>query len=75
MRQVGDFRRARQPRQIIERLNSGLNEALGSDAVVAAITKEGGEPLPTTPEELGQILSAEIEKWRRVIIEAGIKPI
>jgi tripartite-type tricarboxylate transporter receptor subunit TctC len=71
----GIFAPAQAPRQIIDRLNSGLNEALGTDAVVAAITKEGGEPLPTTPAELGQILSAEIEKWRRVIIEAGIKPI
>jgi tripartite-type tricarboxylate transporter receptor subunit TctC len=71
----GIFAPAQAPPQIIERLNSSLNEALGTDAVVAAITKEGGEPLPTTPEQLGQILFAEIEKWRRVIIEAGIKPI
>ena len=70
----GIFAPARAPRQIIERLNSSLNKALRTVAVVAAITKEGGEPLPATPEELGQILSAEIDKWRRVIIEAGIKP-
>jgi tripartite-type tricarboxylate transporter receptor subunit TctC len=69
------FAPAGTPRQIIERLNSSVNKALTMDAVVAAITKEGGEPLPTAPEELGQILSAEIEKWRRVIIEAGIKPV
>jgi tripartite-type tricarboxylate transporter receptor subunit TctC len=69
------FAPAGTPRPIIERLNSSVNKALTTDAVVAAITKEGGEPLPTAPEELGQILSAEIEKWRRVIIEAGITPL
>jgi hypothetical protein len=33
----------------------------------------GLEPLPTSPDELSGRLRAEIDKWRRVIREAGIE--
>jgi tripartite-type tricarboxylate transporter receptor subunit TctC len=35
---------------------------------------QGAEASPTTPAEFGAFVKKEIDKWGRVIREAGIKP-
>jgi tripartite-type tricarboxylate transporter receptor subunit TctC len=35
---------------------------------------QGVEPVGGTPEQLGTHIAAEIDKWARVVKEAGIKP-
>jgi tripartite-type tricarboxylate transporter receptor subunit TctC len=34
----------------------------------------GGEPVTGTPEESGALIRSEIERWGRLVREAGIKP-
>jgi hypothetical protein len=34
----------------------------------------GGEPLPGSPAEFGNLISEETEKWGQVVRAAGIKP-
>jgi tripartite-type tricarboxylate transporter receptor subunit TctC len=44
-----------------------------SDHVVNRLREEGAEVVASTPEEYGAHIRADIEKWARVIKEAGIR--
>jgi tripartite-type tricarboxylate transporter receptor subunit TctC len=61
------------PREIIVRLNAGVNKALQIPAVRARLTEVGYVALGGTPEDYGRIIAAEMEKWGKIIREAGIK--
>ena len=64
---------AKTPREIIDRLNRELVKALNDPAVVDLLNKQGLEPSPSTPEELGQYMKKEYEIWGKVVKQAGIK--
>ncbi len=54
-------------------LNKHLGDALNSTAVQSRMAALGIEPLPSTPEQLGQFAARERERWGRVVREANIK--
>ena len=59
------------PRDVVDRLNTAMNEVL-SDPMVAALFRELGASLVTTsPAELDRFIGREIEKYRRILSEAG----
>ena len=62
------------PREIVDRLNKGVNTALADPKLKARILDLGGVPMPMTPAEFGQFLAVETEKWGKVIRAANIKP-
>jgi tripartite-type tricarboxylate transporter receptor subunit TctC len=62
------------PRPIVERLNKELRAALASEAVKRRILQEGGEPLPTTPEQHAAVIDREEIKWSALIKSIGAKP-
>jgi tripartite-type tricarboxylate transporter receptor subunit TctC len=51
-----------------------VTESFRSQGVQAAFAKIGGEPIGSSPEEFRRYLEREIEKWRKVVKSAGIKP-
>jgi tripartite-type tricarboxylate transporter receptor subunit TctC len=57
---------------IVDRIVSGVREAVKDPAVMKAITNAGADPLGGPPNELSRYLRAEITKWSRVIKEAGV---
>ena len=61
------------PRPIIERLNKELRAALETEEVRKRIIQEGGEPMPTTPEEHAAIIDREETKWSALIKTVGLK--
>src|SRR5499426_9756 len=61
------------PRDIIERLNKDLRTALGYDEVRRRIYNEGGEPMPTTPEEHAAVIDRDETKWANLIRSIGLK--
>ncbi|MCC6474563.1 MAG: tripartite tricarboxylate transporter substrate binding protein [Burkholderiales bacterium] len=61
------------PPDVVARLNSETHRVLGLADVRGRITGWGDEPDPTTPEELGRTLRAEMQKWGDVIKKAGLK--
>jgi tripartite-type tricarboxylate transporter receptor subunit TctC len=61
------------PLDIVRRLNEGFNTVLKHDAIKARMKDLGMTPSGGTPQELGQIIVSEREKWKRVIEVAGIK--
>jgi tripartite-type tricarboxylate transporter receptor subunit TctC len=62
------------PREIVDKLNKGVNTALADPKLKARILDLGGVPMPMTPAEFGLFLAAETEKWAKVIRAANIKP-
>jgi tripartite-type tricarboxylate transporter receptor subunit TctC len=65
------------PKPVISRLNAAVADALADNGVREQLTILGREVMPRdqqTPEALGALQRAEIEKWWPVIKDAGIKP-
>ena len=62
------------PRSIAEKLNDALAKSLRDPANRKALIDQGAEPVGNTIEEHAAIIRTEIEKWRKVIKEAGIEP-
>jgi tripartite-type tricarboxylate transporter receptor subunit TctC len=60
------------PGPIVARLNAALGEALARPETVRTLQAAGFAPTASTPDDLGRYIAAEIERWKRVIDEAGI---
>jgi len=62
------------PRAIIERLNQEINAGLTDPGIKAQLAELTTTPLIFTPAELGTYMTAETEKWAKVVKLAGAKP-
>ncbi len=67
------FAPAATPRDIVTRLHAAVARAVQDPKIRERIVADGGEPVGSTPEELGAILHAEYRKWGEVIRKAGIR--
>ena len=61
------------PRAIIAKLHQEIASAIRSPEVMARLGAEGGEVIASTPEEFATIIRREMEKWTKVIKEAGMR--
>ena len=61
------------PKEIVARLNDALVRAMKTPQMKEALAKIGQDPLWSTPEEFAAFLREETEKWRKVILAAGLK--
>jgi tripartite-type tricarboxylate transporter receptor subunit TctC len=68
------FAPAGTPPAVVGRLGRELRAILAEPEVLAQLARHGTEPAPTTPEEFGARIHADIGKWARVVREAGIQP-
>ncbi len=64
---------ARTPRAIVDRLNHAIGVALASPEVKSRLEAAGVLARGSTPEEMRQLVVADIAKWRRVIELANIE--
>jgi tripartite-type tricarboxylate transporter receptor subunit TctC len=69
----GLFAPAGTPRTVVDRINREAVAALTLPDVKQKMAGHGVESASSTPEALGQLLASEIERWGKVIREAGIK--
>ena len=60
--------------EIVQKLNREINVAIADTGMKARLAALGGEPLPGSPAQFGQLIAAETEKWAKVVRAAGIKP-
>jgi tripartite-type tricarboxylate transporter receptor subunit TctC len=60
------------PRAIVERLNQEVHKALLVGAVKSRLEEMGGEAKGSTPEDMKTMVSAELQKWTQVVIDAKI---
>ncbi len=61
------------PQPIVDQLNAEINKVLSRPDVKDAWAKQGVEPLVMSPAEFDKYLKADIDKWAKVIKDAGIK--
>jgi tripartite-type tricarboxylate transporter receptor subunit TctC len=61
------------PREIVAKLNSSLNAALGSEQVRHKFQEQGFDPFITSPEETGKFLASEVKRYSILIKSKGIK--
>jgi tripartite-type tricarboxylate transporter receptor subunit TctC len=61
------------PPEIVEKLNKQVNAALADPKMKARLADLGGVPMPATPADFGKLITAEPEKWGKVIRAANIK--
>jgi len=59
------------PTDVVTQLNQAVNEILAVPAVEAAMVSEGADPIGGTPQQFGQFVRREYEKWREVVRESG----
>jgi tripartite-type tricarboxylate transporter receptor subunit TctC len=62
------------PTEIIDKLNHEINGVLSDADMKARLAALGAEPMLKTPAEFGNFISAEVEKWGKVIRAANMKP-
>jgi tripartite-type tricarboxylate transporter receptor subunit TctC len=61
------------PRPIIDRLNAALRAGIDTPDVRARIAADGGDPMPSTPEEYAADIKKEDAKWGTLIRKLGLK--
>ena len=64
---------AKTPRSIVARLHAATLKALAVPSVKDSFTRQGVEPVGSSPEEFAKMLRSEWVKWQKVIKAAGIK--
>ena len=69
----GLFAPAGTPRAVIERLNAAINTATQRPEMKDRLLGQGAEPLSGTPEDLAAYLRRELDKYGKIIREAGVK--
>ena len=61
------------PTEIVEKLNNEINAALADPKIKARITDLGGTVLAGSAADFGKLITAETDKWAKVIKIANIK--
>jgi tripartite-type tricarboxylate transporter receptor subunit TctC len=59
--------------EVVDTLNKAINDVLGNTAITARLADLGATAFLASPDELGNYLAEETEKWAKVIRTAGIK--
>ena len=65
---------AKTPADIVARLNAELNAILAEPATQARFAEFGGAAMAGTPADYTAFLTAETEKWAKVVKSLGLKP-
>jgi len=71
---VGMLAPARTPKAVVARLQGGITQILHSPEIRARLASFGFEPVGNTPSEFATMIQSEMQKWSKLIRDAGIKP-
>ena len=64
---------AKTPQAIIAKLNREIVQILRTPEMRERLSADGSEPVGSTPEQFGAHIKSEVEKWNKVVKEAGIR--
>jgi tripartite-type tricarboxylate transporter receptor subunit TctC len=62
------------PQPIIDTLNAGINKALQDAQIKKNLEGDGMLPSGGTPQQFGERIRKDYERWTKVVKETGIKP-
>jgi tripartite-type tricarboxylate transporter receptor subunit TctC len=58
---------------VLARLNRSLNETLNAPEVRARLAREGFDGWPQTPVQSDALIQSEYQRWKKLIVQKGIK--
>ncbi len=61
------------PREIVQRLNTGMVKILASPEIRERFGNTGVEVVAGTPEQFSTFLKSEVARWAKVVQDANIK--
>ena len=61
------------PPEIVGKLNAAVNAVLANPKLKERFHDLGGEPMPMSPAEFGNLVADETAKWAKVVKSAGLK--
>jgi tripartite-type tricarboxylate transporter receptor subunit TctC len=64
---------ARTPPEIVNQLNGELRKVIDDPDIRAKLKNVGFEAFSSTPEELGDTIKVQLDKWGKMVTDAGIK--
>ena len=62
------------PPDIVNRISTEVAAIVKQPETHERFSREGADPIGSSPQEFGRFMQSEIEKWRTVIRAAGIQP-
>jgi tripartite-type tricarboxylate transporter receptor subunit TctC len=70
---TGLFMPSKTPKDVVEKLNHALNQALRDPAIQAGVEARSSEVAISTPAEFAELVRRDTAQWATVIREANIK--
>jgi tripartite-type tricarboxylate transporter receptor subunit TctC len=67
------FAPARTPEPVIARMQKEAARVLHLPEVKQKLLEQSADPVGSTPQELGRVVTAELRRWAEVVRQAGIK--
>ncbi|QXZ09476.1 tripartite tricarboxylate transporter substrate binding protein [Comamonas sp. Y33R10-2] len=61
---------ANMPADVVAKINSQINASLKSPAILERLQSEGAQPMPSTPKVFADLISKDLARWRKVIIDS-----
>ncbi len=61
------------PADVVRVLNKAINEAAANEELRKRFESEGADTFSGTPADLGNVLKDELEGWRKVVREGGLR--
>lgn len=61
------------PKEVTSKLNKAVNEILAEPEIKRRLVEMDLEPAGGTPEALGSLMRTQAGKWKKVVLDAGIK--
>lgn len=62
------------PPAVVDKLHDAVVKVVASPDVVAEFEKQGMKPVGNKPAEFAKMLAEDLERWTKVVKEAGIEP-
>lgn len=70
---IGLFAPAGTPPEVVRRVNAEVQRVMRLPEITRRMEVEGERAMPGTPEDFGAFVRAEVDKWGKLIREAGLK--
>jgi tripartite-type tricarboxylate transporter receptor subunit TctC len=64
---------AQTPRPVVERLNREMVKVLGMPDVKEKLLAQGAEVVGNSPQEFAAVIRTDLERWKKLVAETGIK--
>jgi tripartite-type tricarboxylate transporter receptor subunit TctC len=61
------------PQPVVEKLNHAFNAQLGQPDLVRTLNEQGIEPAPTSSAAFAGMLRQEVENWKGIVAEIGLR--